>query len=156
MNAKEFLNPNSMLTPGIAGGVTMIISNSLWVQFALTQKWTALVLSFVLGLLVLVNMRAAIWQKGIYYILNSLIIFTIGVGANTIGIGNVAVAAPPEPEARAEQPSVSGWLIPQAHAQNVRHRPLRADRTYASSAWPSNEVTAPRQREGPTKKRKRA
>jgi hypothetical protein len=32
-NAKEFLNPNSMLTPGFAGGMTMGITNTIATQF---------------------------------------------------------------------------------------------------------------------------
>src|SRR5438309_9701336 len=46
-----------MLTPGIAGGVTMLIANALWVAFSLPPRWTSLVLSFLLGLLVFVATR---------------------------------------------------------------------------------------------------
>ncbi len=45
----EFLNPKSMMTPGLAGGFTMTIVNTLWVQFGPQPKWCALGLSFTLG-----------------------------------------------------------------------------------------------------------
>jgi len=68
-DVKEFLNPKSMLTPGIAGGVTMMISNTLWFQFELPQKWTALTISFLLGLMVVVA-KAPAWQRLVFWVLN--------------------------------------------------------------------------------------
>src|SRR5437868_14877632 len=77
-----------MLTPGIAGGVTMLIANALWVAFSLPPRWTALVLSFLLGLLVFVaTPRAPVWQRAVYYLLNSLIIFSVSIGTNYVGVG---------------------------------------------------------------------
>ncbi len=79
----EFLNPKSMMTPGLAGGFTMTIANTLWVQFGLQPKWCALVLSFTLGLLVFAGgTMTPVWQRVIYYVLNSLIIFSVGTGVN--------------------------------------------------------------------------
>jgi len=77
----DFLNPRSMLTPGIAGGITMTIANTLWVQFGLESKWTALVISFALSLLVFRAQNIPFWEKIIYYGLNALIIYSVGVGA---------------------------------------------------------------------------
>ena len=37
-----------MLTPGVAGSVVMVIANTLYVEFLLPQKYTALILSFLL------------------------------------------------------------------------------------------------------------
>jgi hypothetical protein len=96
---KDFLNPKSMLTPGIAGGITMMIANTLWVQFELPQKWTALTVSFLLGFLILLARETPIWQRIIYYILNSLIIFSVGAGTNTIGTGFSKPAAQPSKHA---------------------------------------------------------
>jgi len=86
---EEFLQPKAMLTPGIAGGVTMLIANALWVAFALPPRWTSLVLSFVLGLLVFVAKGGAVplWQRAVYYLLNSLIIFSVSIGTNYVGVG---------------------------------------------------------------------
>ena len=86
-NAKieEFLQPKSMLTPGIAGAVTMLIANTLWVAFGFPPRWTSLVLSFVLGLLVFVATGAPVWQRVVYYVVNSLIIFSVSMGTNYAG-----------------------------------------------------------------------
>jgi hypothetical protein len=84
---EEFLQPKAMLTPGIAGGVTMLIANALWVAFSLPPRWTSLVLSFLLGLLVFVATRVPLWQRAVYYLLNSLIIFAVSIGTNYVGVG---------------------------------------------------------------------
>ena len=77
---KDFLNPNSMLTPGIAGGITMMITNSLWVNFDFPPKYTAIILCLLLGLMVLAELKAPLWQKPVYYIINVLIIFSVSAG----------------------------------------------------------------------------
>jgi len=108
---EEFLQPKAMLTPGIAGGVTMLIANALWVAFSLPPRWTSLVLSFLLGLLVFVATRAPLWQRAVYYLLNSLIIFSVSIGTNYVGVG---VTHPPAHETSAVQPGArlffSDWL----------------------------------------------
>ena len=76
----DFLKPESMMTPGVAGAITMTISNTLWVQFGLQQRWCALGLSFAFGALVFAASRLPVWQRGIYYVLNSLIIFSAAAG----------------------------------------------------------------------------
>ena len=93
VRVEEFLQPKAMLTPGIAGGVTMLIANALWVAFSLPPRWTSLVLSFLLGLLVFVaTTRVPVWQRVVYYLLNSLIIFSVSIGTNYVGVG---VTRPP-------------------------------------------------------------
>ena len=49
----QFLTPEAMLTPGVAGSLAMMITNALAVNFNAPRAWTGLVLSFVFGLLVL-------------------------------------------------------------------------------------------------------
>ena len=82
---EDFLKPESMMTPGVAGAITMTISNTLWVQFGLQQRWSALALSFAFGALVFTATRLKVWQRGVYYLLNSLIIFSAAAGSNYIG-----------------------------------------------------------------------
>lgn len=81
----DFLKPESMMTPGVAGAITMTISNTLWVQFGVQQRWSALVLSFAFGALVFTATRLKVWQRAVYYLLNSLIIFSAAAGSNYIG-----------------------------------------------------------------------
>lgn len=82
-DTKEFLNPNSMLTPGIVGGLTVSISMPLSLHFGLSVKWVALTVSFLFGALIVVYSREAMayLQRGLYWILNSLIIFSVSIGA---------------------------------------------------------------------------
>jgi hypothetical protein len=82
---KDFLNSKSMLTPGIAGAITMLVTNTLHLQFDLPQKWIALVLSFTLGTLVFGDKTTPLWQRAIFYLFNSLIIFAMAVGTNVAG-----------------------------------------------------------------------
>src|ERR1700722_4539085 len=84
---EEFLTPEAMLTPGMAGSVTMMITNALSVNFAMPRAWVGLVLSFIFGLLVLISARGYI-AKFVYYIFNSLVIFCVAVGANGLGVSS--------------------------------------------------------------------
>src|SRR5436309_15804831 len=112
VKVEEFLQPKAMLTPGIAGGVTMLIANALWVAFSLPPRWTSLVLSFLLGLLVFVATRAPLWQRAVYYLLNSLIIFSVSIGTNYVGVG---LTHPPAQQSNAVQPGArmffGDWVL---------------------------------------------
>ena len=81
----DFLKPESMMTPGVAGAITMTISNTMWLQFGLQQRWCALALSFAFGALVFSATRIPVWQRTVYYVLNSLIIFSAAAGGNYLG-----------------------------------------------------------------------
>ncbi|WP_130583563.1 hypothetical protein [Bradyrhizobium sp. Leo170] len=82
----QFLTPEAMLTPGVAGALTMMITNALTVNFSMPRAWVGLGLSFVFGLLVLVTTRNLL-QKAVFYVLNSLVIFCVAAGANGLGAG---------------------------------------------------------------------
>ncbi len=99
---KEFLNSKSILTPGVAGGITMLITATLSSQFDLPAKWTALVISGLLGFsIAVVDVNLSRQLRVIFFILNSLIIFSVAVGANTTG----NAAAHPKPPAFESLPS---------------------------------------------------
>ena len=107
---EEFLQPKAMLTPGIAGGITMLIANALWVAFSLPPRWTSLVLSFLLGL-AFVATKIPLWQRALYYLLYSLIIFSVSIGTNYVGVG---LTHPPAQQSNAVQPGTrmffGDWL----------------------------------------------
>ena len=111
----EFLNPKSMLTPGAAGALMMLIANSVCRAFPEFEfRYVALALSFVIGLLVFKAIAIGIGEKAFYWLINSLIIFATGVGASNIG-------ANLESSKRAEQTSldfVSRLLISEARAED--------------------------------------
>jgi len=108
---EEFLQPKAMLTPGIAGGVTMLIANALWVAFSLPPRWTSLALSFLLGLLAFAATKVPLWQRAVYYLLNSLIIFSVSIGTNYVGVG---LTHPPAQQTNAVEPGTrlffGDWL----------------------------------------------
>ncbi|MBA7547675.1 hypothetical protein ES705_40105 [subsurface metagenome] len=80
----EFLNPRSMLTPGAAGGLTMVISTNLWVRLNWSQEPTALAISFAFGLLSVVREKnISLLERIIYCALNTLFIFAISFGAHS-------------------------------------------------------------------------
>jgi hypothetical protein len=81
----EFLNPKSMLTPGVAGALSVMITGSLVSQFGLPGSWTALVISFLIGTIVWLNQQVPILQRILFYVLNSLVIFSVAVGVNEAG-----------------------------------------------------------------------
>ncbi len=81
----EFLNPKSMVTPGVAGGLTMFVANALWSNFELPAKYTALVISFLFASVVFVANHVPVWQRITLYLLNGLIIFAIAVASNVAG-----------------------------------------------------------------------
>ena len=89
---ESFLNPQSMLTPGVAGALTMMIANVLAIQFAMPRAWTGLGLSFLFGLLVFVS-GITLFLRIIYYVINSLIIFCVAIGSNTVGLATAGGAA---------------------------------------------------------------
>ena len=113
-SVKDFLNPKSMLTPGVAGSITMMIGNTMWVQFGLEPKWTGIVLSFLLGLLVFTAMEMTLWQRILYWLLNSLIIFSVGVGTNSLGAAASQHAK--------TGPALGSLLVPSAYAQGYGTR----------------------------------
>lgn len=105
---QSFLTPESMLTPGAAGALTMMITNTIAFHFSMPRAWVGLLISFIFGLLVLVSARKLL-PKIVYYILNSLIIFCVAVGANGLGGTTSRVA--------------STQLINSAFAQEIDHSP---------------------------------
>ncbi len=86
----EFLNPKSMATPGAAGALMMLIANALCSNFPeFPFRYVALILSFVIGAIVFSASTMKVWERGAYWVVNSLIIFSMGVGATNIA-ANVA------------------------------------------------------------------
>ncbi len=107
MKVEEFLNPNSMLTPGIVGSMIMMITNTVTYNFELPSKWVGLALSFMVGLLVVMNVVLPMWQRIIYYALNSLFIFAMAVGTNNIGRNAIAPPAVSSASSGRLQPTLS-------------------------------------------------
>ncbi len=104
-NIDRFLTPESMITPGVAGSMAMMIGNTIHYQFGVPNGWSILVLSFLIGLLVLAKSGSMI-TRGVLYVVNSLVIFCMAAGV-------IALSADTGNQQRAE--SIS--LIQSAYAQ---------------------------------------
>ena len=99
----EFLNPRSMLTPGAAGAVVLLISLALHKHLdayleavSLNIGLIALILSFLLGLLQFNNScfklhGISIWARPLYYFFNSLMIFVLATGSLTVTDNTVSL-----------------------------------------------------------------
>ena len=119
--SKEFLTPGSMLTPGFAGGMTMAITNVVSGQFGIAApgpSYVGLGLSFLFGLLVWASKDTPLLARLVYYVLNSLVIFVVAVGSNTVG-GAAASSARQLASFGGEGPRIEGFLISSAVAQPV-------------------------------------
>ena len=93
VDKKDFLNPTSMLTPGIAGGMAVSISLPLAMNFDISLKWLILVISFLLAFLIVGSFeeKIRVSMKGLYVVLNALIIFSVSIGAG------ISIDPPPAP-----------------------------------------------------------
>jgi hypothetical protein len=126
----EFLNPKSMLTPGAAGSMVMLITNALCLSFAIGKpQWLALLLSFLFGAFVLSSTGLKKTLKLGFWFVNSLIIFSVSVGtakfaAESAENATAATTVPAASEPSAAVPAVGGpdllgLLIPAAVAQQA-------------------------------------
>jgi hypothetical protein len=101
----EFLNSKAMFTPGMAGAATTALTGTLASVFGFRGDITALVISFMFGLLVLADRGAPFLQRAIFYVLNSITIFSVAVGLNQAGVAATKSTAQAQYEQR--------WTPPQ-------------------------------------------
>jgi len=107
---QEYLNPKSMITPGVAGALVTFLVNGLALPFpALPGRYVALALSFAMGALVVTAVRMKVFERIVYWALNSLVIFVVGFGTNDLGR-----AATVDP--LGGTPSALAFLVPAAYA----------------------------------------
>jgi hypothetical protein len=81
----DFLQPQSMVTPGLLGALVMMGTNSLCTKFpGLNGAVVALVLSLLFGLAAVIR-ETPLAQRVLFYVLNSIVIFSVASGTNTVG-----------------------------------------------------------------------
>jgi len=78
----DFLSPTGSLTPAAAGAIVLLITNTLGAAFGLPRALTALVLSAIIGALIVARFKATFVARLGYWLVNSLTIFAIALGAN--------------------------------------------------------------------------
>jgi hypothetical protein len=107
----DFLNPKSMVTPGMAGALVMFLSNAVCFQFPeIAPRWAALLLSFALGGFVIAAAKLRYLQAAGYWLINSLIIFAVAAGS-------AGVAAKSTGAVSAGATALANFFIPSAVAQ---------------------------------------
>ena len=82
----DFVSSKAMVTPGVAGSATTMITGTLVNIFGFPGAVTALAVSFVFGLLSLTDKTIAISLRLILYIINSMTIFSVAIGLNQTGM----------------------------------------------------------------------
>jgi hypothetical protein len=92
---EEFLNPKSMITPGVAGGVMMFLVNGLTSAFPeMPPRYLALALAFVIGAFVVLRATGIKrLERALYWVVTSLVIFVVGYGTNHLGRAALEAAA---------------------------------------------------------------
>ena len=91
----DFLSPTASITPAAAGAIVLLIANTLGSVFSLPRAPTALVLSAILGALIVAKFRAKLLVRLGYWIVNSLTIFAVALGANGTIRGLTTELPPP-------------------------------------------------------------
>ena len=122
---QEFLDPNSMLTPGVAGTFMMFLVNGLTQPFPeLSPRFTALGMAFLLGGVVFYSQKLSgtgIGKKAIYWVVNSLVVFVAGFGAANLAHDATSKRAP-----EAYMPSLIATAIAQETPKKAA-RPVKAE-----------------------------
>ena len=113
----EFLNPKSMITPGVAGAMVMLIANAIVSQFPEAPfRWVITTLSFLVGTVVFYAVNMPIVQRFAFWAVNSLIIFSVGIGTSNVA-ANVQRSS--GVAASTTVGLVLDVLLPSAHAQSA-------------------------------------
>ncbi len=103
---KDYLNPKGMLAPGTFGSTTTMVSGTLATQFGWPGHLTALVVSFMFGMMVFSDKKMPLLQRIILYIINSLVIFTMAAGINSAGVAATSSMRHAEVKTRAVKEAV--------------------------------------------------
>jgi hypothetical protein len=104
-NFDKFLTPEAMVTPGVAGSMSMMIGNALHFNFNVPNGWAVLILSFAFGLLVMAKSEPML-KRTVLYVINSLVIFCVAAGTITLGANGAS-----------QQTASAFMLIQPAYAQ---------------------------------------
>lgn len=112
----EFLNPKSMATPGAAGTMVMFVTNAICFQFPeIEVRWTAIILSFFAGAIVFSAKELHFTHRAAFWVLNSLIIFSVGVGTSNIAAKTQQLS--PNVQAATEKHTLLELILPAARAE---------------------------------------
>lgn len=141
MQAEEFVNPKSMMTPGVVAAMVATVAGSLFATFGVALPFSIVVLSFLFGAIVFHSKEFSdpamkTGPKLLFYLLNSLIIFGMATGTHAVL------------DRGAARQTTGLSLISEAHAQDVtassgvlqQSRPLFHDWTRQPPAAPAADT----------------
>ena len=123
VTTEDFLNPNSMITPGAAGTLVALISGAIDNNFHIGYlSYWFLLFSFLMGSLVFQSnhfqrRQLGRWTKGVYFVINSFIIFAMATGSGAILDGYQVRGASLQVEGIALAQSSSREIIVQDRAR---------------------------------------
>ena len=82
----EFLNPKATVTPGVLGAFMMLLANTICQFFPeFPFRYVALILSFLIASITFSSViQITIPKKILLWVLNALVIFSVGVGSTNI------------------------------------------------------------------------
>jgi hypothetical protein len=94
----EFLQPHSMMTPGALGALAMVGTNAITLRFhGMDPSYVVAALSLLFGLAAAIK-EGSLPTRVLFYVLNSIIVFSVAAGTNTVGqatqIAGIATIAP--------------------------------------------------------------
>ena len=113
----DFLTAPPSLSPLIAGVTTTTITGTLASQFLLPANWVAIITCLILSLLVTMEKGIPFYQRFLYYLINSVTIFTVSMGINAAGIAATKNYSP------AQQPLIARTMPPE-EAPKTNKRPF--------------------------------
>lgn len=98
----------------------MLNANALWINYGLTPKYAVLVVWLLICLIVLAYIRAQLWQKLVYYIINVSIIFSVSAGYNVVGIpkNQIIHTTGQQVAVTSTVPNISGLFFESAKVDN--------------------------------------
>jgi len=120
LRVEEFLNPRSMVTPGVAGGLTMIIANSITYHFHIKLAFVGLFVSCLFSLIAIYSAKMDIFQRLVFFVLNSLVIFAMALGSNAAGINILSEKQKPPAGVFKEGSLIMPYFISEADAKENR------------------------------------
>lgn len=82
----DFVTSEPTLTPLIAGTTTLTVAATLTSTFGWPGNITAIIISFLLASLVIINKEINLFKRIIFYFINATTIFIIAMGLNSAGI----------------------------------------------------------------------
>lgn len=83
---EKFITNKTTLTPLLAGTITMTITGTLVSHFNFPGDLTSIVVSLILALLVTIDGEVSLLLRIIYYLINSITIFSVAMGINSAGV----------------------------------------------------------------------